>query len=148
MCRSQADGGRRCPGGGRRAAPPDDGKIRTEVHTNKRSYSFIGGVESKVTWLPGEKVVSMDPIKPGHPGAGGAAQGGDTGAPPSARRRSKADEDRAAAEERAADTRRQISEGKSITEILSARVREQALGVREAADRRERESQARPGNRW
>ena len=63
MCRSAAEGGRRCPGssaGG--SSPPADGKTRIEVHTNKRSYSVVGG-ESKVMWMPGEKVVSMDVIK-------------------------------------------------------------------------------------
>jgi hypothetical protein len=68
MCRSQADGGRRCTGS-RAGTPPADGKVRIEVHTNKRSYSVVGG-ESKVVWMPGEKVVSMDVIDPG--------QGGDT----------------------------------------------------------------------
>lgn len=69
MCRSAADGGRRCPAsraGGSTAAPPADGKARIEVHTNKRSYSVIGG-GSKVTWAPGEKVVSMDVIDPSAP---------------------------------------------------------------------------------
>ena len=70
MCRSQADGGRRCPGTrSGSSAPPADGKVRIEVHTSQRSYSTIGG-ESKVEWMPGEKVVSMDVIDPG--------QGGDT----------------------------------------------------------------------
>jgi hypothetical protein len=68
MCRSQADGGRRCTGS-RAGTPPADGKVRIEAHTNKRSYSVVGG-ESKVVWMPGEKVVSMDVIDPG--------QGGDT----------------------------------------------------------------------
>lgn len=64
MCRPKSEGGRRCPGshaGG--SSPPADGKVRIEVHTSKRSYSVIGG-ESRVTWLPGEKVVSMDVIDP------------------------------------------------------------------------------------
>jgi hypothetical protein len=67
MCRSAADGGRRCPGsraGG--SGPPADGKVRIEVVTNRRSYSVIGG-ESRVTWMPGEKVVSMDVIAPASP---------------------------------------------------------------------------------
>jgi hypothetical protein len=61
MCRSSADGGRRCTG---KAAggPPDDGRTRVEVHTNKRSYTVVGG--ERVTWLPGEKVVSMDVVPP------------------------------------------------------------------------------------
>jgi hypothetical protein len=64
MCRSQADGGRRCPGSrSGSGGPPADGKARIEVRTNKRSYSVIGG-NSKVAWLPGEKVVSMDVIEP------------------------------------------------------------------------------------
>lgn len=71
MCRSSAEGGRRCKGSraGNSSAPPADGKTRIEVVTNKRSYSVVGG-ESKVVWQPGEKVVSMDVIDPG--------QGGDT----------------------------------------------------------------------
>ena len=64
MCRT---GGRRCPGSSGRdrggSAPPADGKTRIEVVTNKRSYSVVGG-NSKVAWMPGEKVVSMDVIKP------------------------------------------------------------------------------------
>ena len=66
MCRSQADGGRRCPNSSRAGSggPPADGKTRIAVVTNKRSYSVVGG-ESKVTWLPGEKVVSMDVIEAG-----------------------------------------------------------------------------------
>lgn len=65
MCRSKTDGGRRCPGShsGSSSAPPADGKVRIEVHTNKRSYSVVGG-DSKVTWMPGEKVISMDVIDP------------------------------------------------------------------------------------
>jgi hypothetical protein len=69
MCRSSAEGGRRCPGSsksGGGGAPPADGKVRIEVHTNKRSYSVVDG-ESKVVWMPGEKVVSMDVINPGQP---------------------------------------------------------------------------------
>ena len=65
MCRPTSEGGRRCPGshsGG--SSPPADGKTRIEVHTNKRSYSVIGG-DKRVTWMPGEKVVSMDVIDPG-----------------------------------------------------------------------------------
>ena len=71
MCRSAAEGGRRCSGSrtGSSSTPPADGKVRINVVTNKRSYSVIGG-ESKVEWMPGEKVVSMDVIDPG--------QGGDT----------------------------------------------------------------------
>lgn len=64
MCRSQADGGRRCSGGsGKNASPPADGKVRIAVVTNKRSYTTIGG-ESKVPWVAGERVVSMDVIDP------------------------------------------------------------------------------------
>jgi hypothetical protein len=66
MCRSKSEGGRRCDGsrsGSSNSTPPADGKIRIEVHTSKRSYTVIGGTDSKVTWLPGEKVVSMDVIK-------------------------------------------------------------------------------------
>lgn len=33
-------------------------KIWVEVNTNKRSYCVVGG--HKVTWLPGEKVVSIE----------------------------------------------------------------------------------------
>lgn len=65
MCRSQAEGGRRCSGSRPGSSgPPADGKTRIEVHTSKRSYSVIGA-GSKVTWLPGEQVVSMDVINPG-----------------------------------------------------------------------------------
>jgi hypothetical protein len=63
MCRT---GGRRCPSSGgssRSTGPPPDGKTRIAVVTNKRSYSVIGG-ESRVTWMPGEKVVSIEPIEP------------------------------------------------------------------------------------
>jgi hypothetical protein len=77
MCRSSAEGGRRCPGNSRAGSlnPPADGKTRVEVHTSKRSYSVIGGAQ--VPWLPGEKVVSIDAIEPGqHPAAG---QAGDDG---------------------------------------------------------------------
>jgi hypothetical protein len=65
MCRSSAEGGRRCKGSraGGSSAPPADGKVRIEVHTNKRSYSVVGG-EAKVAWMPGEKVVSMEVIDP------------------------------------------------------------------------------------
>jgi hypothetical protein len=65
MCRPKSEGGRRCPGShtGSSNAPPADGKVRIEVHTSKRSYSVIGG-DRRVTWLPGEKVVSMDVIDP------------------------------------------------------------------------------------
>lgn len=63
MCRSSADGGRRCTGSGKASSgPPDDGRTRVEVHTNKRSYTVVGG--ERVTWLPGEKVVSMDVVPP------------------------------------------------------------------------------------
>ena len=72
MCRSTSEGGRRCPGSSRAGSnPPADGKTRIEVHTSKRSYSVIGG-DSRVAWLPGEKVVSMDVIDPS-PAAGGTA---------------------------------------------------------------------------
>jgi hypothetical protein len=71
MCRSQADGGRRCPAShSGSAGPPADGKTRIEVHTNKRSYSVIDG-GSRVTWMPGEKVESMDVIDPSPSSAGG-----------------------------------------------------------------------------
>lgn len=77
MCRSSADGGRRRPGSRASGSPPpDDGKVRIAVVTSKRSYSVIGG-ESKVAWMPGERVVSMDVIDPGQSGGGGAGQGGD-----------------------------------------------------------------------
>ena len=66
MCRSQADGGRRCPGSRAGSSSlPADGKPRIEVHTNQRSYSVMGG-DSRVTWLPGEKVESIDVIDPSH----------------------------------------------------------------------------------
>ena len=62
MCRPKSEGGRRCPGShAGSGTPPADGKTRIEVVTNKRSYSVVGG-ESRVTWMPGEKVVSMDVI--------------------------------------------------------------------------------------
>ena len=71
MCRPKSEGGRRCPGShSGSGGPPADGKTRIEVHTSKRSYSTIGG-ESKVTWMPGERVVSMDVIEPS------AGDGGD-----------------------------------------------------------------------
>lgn len=66
MCRSQADGGRRCTGsraGSSSSAPPADGKVRIEVRTSKRSYSVIGG-EARVPWVAGERVISMDVIDP------------------------------------------------------------------------------------
>lgn len=64
MCRSQADGGRRCPGHSQQQpSPPADGKTRIAVVTNKRSYTVIGG-QSRVTWMPGERVESMDVIEP------------------------------------------------------------------------------------
>lgn len=64
MCRSESEGGRRCPGShARSASPPADGKTRVEIHTNKRSYVVIGGGDSRVVpWLPGEKVESIEPI--------------------------------------------------------------------------------------
>ena len=73
MCRPKSEGGRRCPGShSGSSGPPADGKTRIEVHTSKRSYSVIGG-ESKVEWMPGERVVSMDVIDPGKPGGSEAA---------------------------------------------------------------------------
>ena len=79
MCRPKSEGGRRCPGShSGSSGPPADGKTRIEVHTSKRSYSVIGG-ESKVEWMPGEKVVSMDVIEPGQPSGGeSAGHSGDT----------------------------------------------------------------------
>jgi hypothetical protein len=63
MCRSKANGGRRCSGSRtRNSGPPSDGKTRISVITNKRAYSVIGG-GSNVPWMRGEKVVSMDVIE-------------------------------------------------------------------------------------
>ena len=49
---------------GKRPAPPDDGKIRVEVRTNRRSYSVIDliGGRSRVAWEPGERAKRMDVI--------------------------------------------------------------------------------------
>jgi hypothetical protein len=79
MCRSQADGGRRCPGSrSGSVSPPADGKARIEVHTSKRSYTVIGG-SSKVAWLPGEKVVSIDVINPARKASSGTVPGATEG---------------------------------------------------------------------
>jgi hypothetical protein len=116
VCRSQADGGRRCPGSrAGSAGPPADGKTRIEVRTNKRAYSVVGG-NSKVAWLPGEKVVSMDVIEPApRPAAG---QGGDGG-----QRESYEGTPWQGCDEymqRSAELDRRIAAGESITGIMRA----------------------------
>jgi len=66
MCRSAADGGRRCPGhktSSDETRPPADGVTRIAVVTNKRSYTVVGG-QSRVTWALGERVVSMEVVEP------------------------------------------------------------------------------------
>ena len=120
MCRSSAEGGRRCPGSraGSGTSPPADGRTRIEVHTNRRSYSVIGG-ESRVTWMPGEKIVSMDVIDPsaGHAG----------------------DPDREAYEERAKELRDRVAAGETATEVLAARHAETSMRLLERALRLDRE---------
>ena len=62
MCRSAADGGRRCPGhktSSDETRPPADGVTRVDVVTNKRSYTVVDGL-SRVVWEPGERVISME----------------------------------------------------------------------------------------
>ena len=116
MCRSSAEGGRRCPGGrsGGGATPPADGKTRVEVHTSKRSYSVIGGAQ--VPWLPGEKVVSIDAIEP-----------------------SSGDPDREAYEERAREFRGRVAAGETPTEVLAGRHAETSMRLLERALRLDRE---------
>jgi hypothetical protein len=66
MCRSAAQGGRRCPGhktSSDETRPPDDGQVRINVVTNKRSYTVIGG-QSRVPWAPGEQIISMEVAAP------------------------------------------------------------------------------------
>ena len=112
MCRSTADGGRRCPGSRPGSSgPPADGKVRTEVHTNKRSYSVVGG-DSRVTWLPGEEVVSMDVIGPtaGHAGDGGQHESYE------GTRWQGYDE----YQQRSAELERRIAGGESVTDIMRA----------------------------
>ena len=112
MCRSTADGGRRCPGSRPGSSgPPADGKVRTEVHTNKRSYSVVGG-DSRVAWLPGEKVVSINAIEPavGHGGDGDQRESYE--GPPW----QGYDE----YQQRAADLDRRIAGGESVTDIMRA----------------------------
>jgi hypothetical protein len=107
MCRT---GGRRCPASGgqgaKRDGPPADGKTRIEVVTSKRSYSVIGG-ESKVAWVPGEKVVSIDAINPGQPDSKAVRAGGNA----------PSDDDRAYLE-RVAEIDRREAVGESITDIM------------------------------
>lgn len=121
MCRSKSQGGRRCNGSrAGSGAPPADGKTRIAVVTNKRSYTVIGG-DSRVTWMPGEKVVSMDVIEP--TAAETAAQSGDAesyeGTPWQGY-----DEYM----QRSAELDRRVANGESITAILqeehAARMRE------------------------
>lgn len=120
MCRSQKDGGRRCSGSrsGSSSGPPADGKTRIEVVTNKRSYSVIGG-ESKVTWMPGEQVVSMDVIAPGQPDdREPAGRAGDSEQPESYEGTPWQGYDEYM--QRSAELDRRIAAGESITDIMRA----------------------------
>jgi len=119
MCRSKANGGRRCSGQHESAGPR-----RVSVVTNKRSYDVLPGA-ANVAWERGEKVISIEQID-GDPGmwkTEGPLSDTALGLNGSGERESYAGTSWQGYDEyqqRSAELDRRVAAGESITEIMRA----------------------------